>query len=132
MGHNYVLDGHGRIAALSEMRRQGYDLPIFPVVYIDANLLQLANLFAGAALPVNRRAVKRPKGQSPSRCPPKITGRFQPDWFWNRRLLFMHGFGKENLPRTTSPTSRMKNRTFDKKAAFCVVADWLVKFLGSV
>jgi hypothetical protein len=36
MGHNYVLDGHGRIAALSEMRRQGYDLPIFPVVYIDA------------------------------------------------------------------------------------------------
>jgi len=35
-GHNYVLDGHGRISALSEMRQKGYDLPLFPVVYIDA------------------------------------------------------------------------------------------------
>jgi hypothetical protein len=35
-GHNYVLDGHGRLSALSEMRRNGYDLPLFPVVYIDA------------------------------------------------------------------------------------------------
>jgi hypothetical protein len=35
-GHNYCIDGHGRIAALSELRRRGYDLPIFPVVYIDA------------------------------------------------------------------------------------------------
>jgi hypothetical protein len=36
-GHNYCLDGHGRILALAEMRKQGYDLPLFPVVYIDAD-----------------------------------------------------------------------------------------------
>jgi hypothetical protein len=35
-GHNYCLDGHGRIAALSELRRRGESLPTFPVVYIDA------------------------------------------------------------------------------------------------
>ena len=35
-GHNYCLDGHGRIEALAEMRRQGYDLPMFPVAYIEA------------------------------------------------------------------------------------------------
>jgi len=35
-GHNYCLDGHGRIAALSELRRRGENLPTFPVVYIDA------------------------------------------------------------------------------------------------
>lgn len=35
-GHNYCLDGHGRIEALSELRRRGYDLPLFPVAYIDA------------------------------------------------------------------------------------------------
>lgn len=35
-GHNYCIDGHGRIQALSEMRKRGEDLPLFPVVYIDA------------------------------------------------------------------------------------------------
>lgn len=35
-GHNYCMDGHGRIQALSEMRRRGLTLPLFPVVYIDA------------------------------------------------------------------------------------------------
>lgn len=35
-GHNYVLDGHGRLLALAEMRKRGVDLPLFPVVYIDA------------------------------------------------------------------------------------------------
>jgi hypothetical protein len=35
-GHNYCLDGHGRIQALEEMRNQGIELPLFPVVYIDA------------------------------------------------------------------------------------------------
>jgi hypothetical protein len=35
-GHNYCLDGHGRIQALSQMRQAGEDLPLFPVVYIDA------------------------------------------------------------------------------------------------
>jgi hypothetical protein len=35
-GQNHCLDGHGRIQALSEMRRQGYSLPLFPVVYVEA------------------------------------------------------------------------------------------------
>jgi hypothetical protein len=35
-GHNYILDGHGRLQALVEMRRMGEDLPLFPVDYIDA------------------------------------------------------------------------------------------------
>jgi hypothetical protein len=35
-GDNYCLDGHGRIQALAEMRRQGVSLPMFPVVYVDA------------------------------------------------------------------------------------------------
>jgi hypothetical protein len=35
-GHNYCLDGHGRIQALSELRRKGEDLPMFPVVYVEA------------------------------------------------------------------------------------------------
>lgn len=35
-GDNYCLDGHGRIQALAEMRRQGVDLPLFPVVYVEA------------------------------------------------------------------------------------------------
>ena len=35
-GHNRCLDGHGRIQALSEMRRRGFTLPLFPVAYIDA------------------------------------------------------------------------------------------------
>jgi len=36
IGHNYCLDGHGRILALSEMRKLGTNLPMFPVVYVDA------------------------------------------------------------------------------------------------
>ena len=35
-GRNYCLDGHGRIKALANLRKQGYDLPMFPVVYIKA------------------------------------------------------------------------------------------------
>lgn len=35
-GHNYCLDGHGRILALAEMRKLGTDLPLFPVSYIEA------------------------------------------------------------------------------------------------
>lgn len=35
-GHNYCLDGHGRIQALCAMRNLGFSLPLFPVVYIDA------------------------------------------------------------------------------------------------
>lgn len=35
-GQNHCLDGHGRIQALAEMRRVGVDLPLFPVVYVDA------------------------------------------------------------------------------------------------
>lgn len=35
-GHNYVLDGHGRLLALAEMRRRGADLPLFPCVYVEA------------------------------------------------------------------------------------------------
>jgi len=35
-GHNRCLDGHGRIQALAEMRRQGVSLPLFPVAYIEA------------------------------------------------------------------------------------------------
>jgi len=35
-GHNYCLDGHGRILALAEMRKRGTDLPMFPVSYIAA------------------------------------------------------------------------------------------------
>jgi hypothetical protein len=35
-GHNYCLDGHGRIQALAEMRHRGENLPLFPVAYIDA------------------------------------------------------------------------------------------------
>lgn len=35
-GHNRCLDGHGRIQALCELRKQGYSLPLFPVAYIDA------------------------------------------------------------------------------------------------
>ena len=30
-GHNYCLDGHGRIQALGELRRRGEYLPLFPV-----------------------------------------------------------------------------------------------------
>jgi hypothetical protein len=35
-GRNLTIDGHGRIKALTELRRRGYDLPLFPVVYIEA------------------------------------------------------------------------------------------------
>jgi hypothetical protein len=35
-GRNLTIDGHGRIIALGELRKQGYILPLFPVVYIEA------------------------------------------------------------------------------------------------
>jgi len=34
--HNYILDGHGRLTALKLMQSNGDALPLFPVVYIDA------------------------------------------------------------------------------------------------
>lgn len=33
---NYVLDGHGRLEALSELESQGYEIPPLPVAYIKA------------------------------------------------------------------------------------------------
>jgi len=41
-GHNYCLDGHGRIQALAELRRKGHDLPLFPVAYIEAKSIDEA------------------------------------------------------------------------------------------
>jgi hypothetical protein len=35
-GHNYCLDGHGRIQALAAVREAGEDLPLFPVIYVEA------------------------------------------------------------------------------------------------
>ena len=35
-GRNYVLDGHGRLAALYKLREQGESLPLFPVIYVEA------------------------------------------------------------------------------------------------
>ena len=35
-GHNRCLDGHGRIQALAEMRKNGVSLPLFPVAYVEA------------------------------------------------------------------------------------------------
>jgi hypothetical protein len=35
-GRNYCLDGHGRIEALCKLRQSGENLPMFPVVYIEA------------------------------------------------------------------------------------------------
>jgi hypothetical protein len=34
--HNYCLDGHGRILALTAMQENGYILPAFPVVFVEA------------------------------------------------------------------------------------------------
>ena len=33
---NYILDGHGRELALSELKKEGYEIPPLPVVYIQA------------------------------------------------------------------------------------------------
>jgi hypothetical protein len=33
---NYCLDGHGRLAAMKELQKRGYELPKFPVVYVEA------------------------------------------------------------------------------------------------
>lgn len=35
-GDNKLLDGHQRLAAVLSLREEGYDLPLFPVVYIEA------------------------------------------------------------------------------------------------
>ena len=35
-GRYLTIDGHGRLIALSELRKQGYSLPLLPVVYIEA------------------------------------------------------------------------------------------------
>jgi hypothetical protein len=34
---NHILDGHQRLRALLEFRQEGYNLPLLPVVYIDAD-----------------------------------------------------------------------------------------------
>lgn len=41
-GHNYCLDGHGRIQALCELRRKGEDIPLLPVVYVQADSIEEA------------------------------------------------------------------------------------------
>lgn len=33
---NYILDGHGRLETLLEMEKEGFILPTFPVVFIEA------------------------------------------------------------------------------------------------
>lgn len=35
-GDYRILDGHGRLFALCSLREEGYDLPMFPVVFVDA------------------------------------------------------------------------------------------------
>jgi hypothetical protein len=35
-GHNYCLDGHGRLAAIPKLEKMGYSIPPLPVVYVDA------------------------------------------------------------------------------------------------
>ncbi len=34
---NHILDGHQRLKALIELRREGYNIPLLPVAYIDAD-----------------------------------------------------------------------------------------------
>ena len=34
---NHLLDGHQRLKALLELRQEGHDMPLLPVVYIDAD-----------------------------------------------------------------------------------------------
>ena len=34
---NHILDGHQRLKALIEFRQEGYDIPLLPVVYVDAD-----------------------------------------------------------------------------------------------
>jgi len=33
---NYCLDGHGRLSAMQQLEKRGYQLPAFPVVFIEA------------------------------------------------------------------------------------------------
>lgn len=35
-GINYCFDGHGRLMALKELRKEGYSVPELPVVYVEA------------------------------------------------------------------------------------------------
>lgn len=34
-GKNYLLDGHGRFATLCKMQKDGYEIPLLPVVYVE-------------------------------------------------------------------------------------------------
>lgn len=36
-GDNKILDGHQRLATLIKMRQEGFDIPLLPVAYIEAN-----------------------------------------------------------------------------------------------
>ncbi len=36
-GDNFILDGHQRLATLIYMRQKGYDIPLLPVAYIEAD-----------------------------------------------------------------------------------------------
>ena len=36
-GRNYIVDGHGRIEALTYLKEVGYEIPELPVVYINAD-----------------------------------------------------------------------------------------------
>ena len=35
-GKNYIIDGHGRLAALMKLEQDGYEIPPLPVVYVKA------------------------------------------------------------------------------------------------
>ena len=41
-GDNFILDGHQRLATLLHMRQKGYDIPLLPVAYIEAENEQQA------------------------------------------------------------------------------------------
>ena len=36
-GDNYILDGHQRLRVLGKLREEGYEIPLLPVVYIEAD-----------------------------------------------------------------------------------------------
>jgi len=34
---NHILDGHQRLKALTALRQEGYEIPLLPIVYVDAD-----------------------------------------------------------------------------------------------
>jgi len=41
-GKKYTLDGHGRLAALRSFEQEGYEIPLVPIVYIQAENMKQA------------------------------------------------------------------------------------------